>query len=81
MYKKTTTDEMTEKYVYRVYIVKDDQLNDLYVDDLDDETFMTLAEEEGNVYTLKGFQNAWNEDTILYPVDSYIRILKVKTCE
>jgi hypothetical protein len=39
-----------------------------------DEQFMNEAEEQGSVYTLKGFENAFNDEQIL-EIDSYIRFI------
>ena len=39
----------------------------------DDEKFISKAEEQGNVYTLKFFQHEWNIDNL--NTNSYIRIL------
>ena len=50
------------------------------IDDMPDDMFVRIAEEEGLVYTLEGFQNGWNNDTDFY-VDSdntYMRIFPTK---
>lgn len=57
----------------RVYMI---EVDDKGSDDYTDEEFITLAEEQGTVYTIKGFQNAFNyEDCI--GSGSYIRFLEV----
>jgi len=42
--------------------------------DFSDEKFMSEAEKQGNVYSLSGFQNAYNEGDI-NGENSYIRII------
>lgn len=57
---------------YKIYMIK---VDDKGSDDYTDEEFMTLAEEQGTVYSLKGFQDAFNyTDSI--SEDYYIRIIK-----
>jgi len=61
----------------RVYVIDVyDSKNDDYKgsDDYTDEEFMNLAEEQGTVYTLKGFQNAFNYEEII-DTNKYIRII------
>ena len=41
----------------RVYMM---EVDDKGSDDYSNEEFMTLAEEQGTVYSLKGFQDAFN---------------------
>lgn len=57
---------------YKIYMIK---VDDKGSDDYTDKEFMTLAEEQGTVYSLKGFQDAFNyTDSI--SEDYYIRIIK-----
>lgn len=42
-----------------------------------DERFMDLAENAGTVWSLKGFQDAFNSDECPSPYDSYIRFIEV----
>lgn len=55
----------------RVYVIK--VADDKGSDDYTDEEFMTLAEEQGTVYSLKGFQDAFNYEEII-DFNHYIRI-------
>lgn len=61
----------------RVYIVVDD--DERWLTCSDDE-FMTQAEYEGSVWSLQGFVNTWNHNSMLIPCPdySYIRIIDVK---
>jgi hypothetical protein len=56
----------------RVYMIP--VVDDKGSDDYTDEEFISIAEEEGTVYTLKGFQDTFNyEDSIDF--GHYIRII------
>jgi hypothetical protein len=75
---------MENKKEMRVYIVSYNFICDVYGEDfdvntIDDDSFMTMAEDEGNVYSLKGFQNQWNYENETMPnADySYIRFIEV----
>jgi hypothetical protein len=57
----------------RVYVI--DVPEDTGSDDLTDEEFMTRAEEQGTVYSLKGFQDAFNYEDTVCTEDKYIRII------
>lgn len=46
----------------------------------DDERFMSEAEIQGGVYTLNGFQEAFNDETVNSSVE-FIRFIKVETWE
>ena len=59
----------------RVYVV-DLNDNDFDGDNTTDEEFMTLAEENGRVYTLDGFQEAFNFEEINSSID-VIRFITV----
>jgi hypothetical protein len=55
----------------KVYMIEVDEKGS---DDYTDEEFMKLAEEQGTVYSLKGFQDEFNyDDTIDF--GHYIRII------
>lgn len=56
----------------RVYII-----DSSYAIPTTDEDFMTLAEEIGRVYTLQGFQKAFNEEETISSTIDYIRIISV----
>ena len=59
----------------RVYVV-DMNDNNFDGDNTTDEEFMTLAEENGRVYTLDGFQEAFNFEEINSSID-VIRFISV----
>lgn len=60
----------------RVYIINLDKLDDIKgSDDYSNEEFMDIAEEQGTVYTLKGFQNAFNYEESISPINCYIRFI------
>lgn len=76
---------MEKKKEMRVYIVSYNFIMDMYGEDfdintIDDDSFMTMAEDEGNVYSLKGFQYQWNYENETMPnADySYIRFIEVE---
>ena len=55
---------------FRVYVVNCDLYDgDLY--NLSNEEFMDIAEEQGSVYSLAGFQYAYNQDNL------FIRFIEV----
>lgn len=64
---------------YLIYIISDtNEIMEKYssIDEMPDAEFMDIAEEEGTVYTLHGFQEDWNKSRdIPYSDNSYIRIL------
>lgn len=55
----------------KVFVITAD---DLGSDDYTDEEFMTKAEEQGTVYSLKGFQDAFNYEEVM-DFNKYIRII------
>ena len=76
---------MEKKKEMRVYIVNYDFIAEKYgedynIDIIDDESFMTMAEELGSVYSLKGFQAEWNYNSeMLSMADySYMRFIEVE---
>lgn len=67
----------------RVYVITADQFegcNVNSVDEISNEDFITMAEENGQIYSLNGFVQQWNEDTLSFPHPdyTYIRILDVE---
>lgn len=75
---------METKKEMRIYIVSDEKIiseygEDVYINTIDDENFMRMAEDEGTVYSLKGFQYQWNyeNDTIPMADYSYIRFIEL----
>lgn len=63
-------EEMTKET--RVYVIN---VDDKGSDDYTNEEFMTRAEEQGTVYSLKGFQEAFNYENIVCTENKYIRII------
>ena len=65
----------------RVYVVnvEDYEFNDS-PRSWGDERFMSEAEIQGGVYTLNGFQEAFNDETVNSSVE-FIRFIKVETWE
>lgn len=68
----------------RIYIVSQESYTDYSekhnikrVEDIPDNDFVDMAEEEGSVFTLKGFEFNWNEYSMFMPDadNSYIRII------
>lgn len=62
----------------RVYIIDLDQLDVDDVkgsDDYSNEEFMNIAEEQGAVYTLKGFQNDFNYEQNISSFNCYLRFI------
>ncbi len=60
----------------RVYAIDTFNLEERHWNDLTDDEFMTLAEEQGNIYTLQGFQEAFNSQDINTEIDA-IRFISV----
>lgn len=67
-----------------IYIITDEAYTDYSeshvingVEDIPDDDFIEMAEEEGYVFTLKGFEISWNEFSQFMPDadNSYIRII------
>lgn len=60
----------------RIYVLEPDgEFNS--ADELSNDEFQTLAEEQGRVYTLEGFQEAFNLAEINSSID-FIRFINVK---
>ena len=63
----------------RVYVINLDKLDDVKgSDDYSNEEFMDIAEEQGTVYTLKGFQNAFNYEESISPFNCYLRFIDIE---
>lgn len=60
----------------RAYLIRVEDDNGS--DDYDDEEFMTLAEEQGTVMTLKEFQDWYNYEHEVDREDYYLRFISVK---
>jgi hypothetical protein len=50
---------------------------DVFSPSLTDEQFMTVSEEQGSVYTLQGFTDAYNKDIKLSMIYELIRFINV----
>jgi hypothetical protein len=64
----------------RVYVINshDERVEDINnINDLTDEEFIFEAEEQGRVYTVNGFQEAFNGEEINSEID-FIRFIEVK---
>ena len=70
------TDRLPYEVEIRVYAIDTFNLQKQDWSNLTNEEFMTLAEEEGNVYTLEGFQEAFNLEEINSSID-VIRFITV----
>jgi non-homologous end joining protein Ku len=66
--------DMPQQSETRVYVV-DADFNDFYVI-LSDDEFIKLAKEQGRVYTIQGFQEAFNLEAINSSID-VIRFINV----
>lgn len=69
----------------RVYVIDIEEIDDDFLDNmgidqsvqLNDKDFITVAEEQGNVYTLNGFAQAFNDQDINSSTD-IIRFIEVE---
>jgi hypothetical protein len=64
----------------KVYIVNTtlltDEEKDLYIPKVSDQDFIDIARRSGDVYTERGFENAYNQDPLFDFVNSYIRFIE-----
>jgi hypothetical protein len=76
----TTKSNIMKKTEIRVYVVniEDERVDDVEVIGLTDEEFMFEAEEQGKVFTLQGFQNAFNENLGVGQDVDVIRFIEVE---
>ena len=70
-----TDNDMPQQTETRVYVV--DAEEDEYEPTMNDESFMTLAEQGGRVYTLPTFQDSFNNGDVNTFTD-IIRVINVK---
>ena len=70
--------DMPQQSETRVYVIDTFNVRGINWNDLTDEEFMNLAEEDGNVYTLQGFQEAFNSQDINTEIDviRFINVIK-----
>ena len=61
-------------YIINLVMLHDD-INENFMDMANDQ-FMDIAEQYGEVYSLKGFENAYNHDEFISQSDSYIRFIQ-----
>lgn len=61
----------------RVYVIDSFNVSGRDWDDLTNDEFISLAEEEGNIYSLEGFQEAFNSQDVSTESD-VIRFINVK---
>jgi hypothetical protein len=66
--------DMPQQSETRVYVVKEKE--GVYLHSKTNDEFMTLAEEEGRVYTLEGFSQAFNFEGVNSDID-IIRFINV----
>lgn len=59
---KFDSDRLPYQVETRVYVLDVNKVD--FENDISDEDFMTLAEEEGRVYTLQGFQQSFNSEEV-----------------
>jgi hypothetical protein len=64
----------------KVYIVNTTLLTEeekeLYIPKVSDQDFIDIARRSGDVYTERGFENAYNQDPLFDFVNSYIRFIE-----
>jgi hypothetical protein len=64
----------------KVYIVNTNLLTeeeqDLHIQKVSDKDFISIARRSGDVFTERGFENAYNQDPLFDFVNSYIRFIE-----
>lgn len=73
---KFNEDRLPYEVETRVYVINTN-FSDCFAIDLSDDEFIELAEEQGRVYTIQGFQEAFNSQEISTIAD-VIRFINVK---
>ena len=70
--------DMPQQSETRVYVIDTFNVKERNWNDLTNEEFINLAEEDGNVYTLQGFQEAFNSQDINTEIDviRFINVIK-----
>ena len=70
--------DMPQQSETRVYVIDTFNVRGINWNDLTDEEFINLAEEDGNIYTLQGFQEAFNSQDINTEIDviRFINVIK-----
>lgn len=72
---KFDKDRLPYEVETRVYVVEE-SVSNYDTKQFNDEAFMSLAEEQGRVYTLEGFQEAFNREEVNSAID-VIRFISV----
>lgn len=67
----------------RIYVITENQFENCNVnsvDEISNEDFISMAEENGQIYSLNGFMQAWNQGIGFFPQPdyTYIRIIDVE---
>lgn len=64
----------------KIYLINTKQLTeeeaDLYLPNISDDKFIEIAKRSGDVYTERGFENAYNQDVLFDFSNSYIRFIQ-----
>lgn len=62
----------------RVYLIDIEKLDEcIGADDLSDNEFIEIAEEQGTVFSLKGFQESFNRTDEINTTNQYLRIIEI----
>lgn len=61
----------------RVYVIDTSETEETNLNEISDEQFMDIAEEQGSVYTLKAFETAFNRESVYTGLD-FIRFIEVE---
>jgi hypothetical protein len=63
----------------KVYLINTKNLTeeeaDLNLQDVSDQQFMDISKRSGDVYTERGFENAYNQDELFDFLNTYIRFI------
>jgi hypothetical protein len=63
----------------KVYLINTKNLteeeSDLNLQDVSDQQFMDISKRSGDVYTERGFENAYNQDELFDFLNTYIRFI------
>ena len=73
-----SNNDMPQQSETRVYVIDTFNVKERNWNGLTNEEFINLAEEDGNVYTLQGFQEAFNSQDINTEIDviRFINVIK-----
>lgn len=63
----------------RVYVVNAELYDgEKWIQELSNKEFIAIAEEQGTIYSLKGFENDYNDDCV-DTINTFIRFIKVES--